>query len=134
MLYLYQSTAIPRPVPRSSLLSTLDRAAIGLSALCAAHCLISVILIAGLSVAGSIWTDPAIHRIGMFGAVLLAAVAFGPTLIRERLTHGIVIGMIGLLLMALGLLVPHDWPEISATITGASLLAAAHLMNTRARD
>jgi hypothetical protein len=122
------------PVSRSTILSALDRAAIGLSALCAAHCLISVVLIAGLSMAGSIWTDPAIHRIGMFGAVLLAAVAFGPTLIRERLTRGIVVGMVGLLLMALGLLVPHGWPEIAATITGASLLAGAHLMNTRARD
>jgi hypothetical protein len=116
------------------MLSALDRAAIGLSALCAAHCLISVLLIAGLSVAGSIWTDPAIHRIGMFGAVLLAAIAFGPMLVRERLTRGLVVGMVGLLLMALGLLVPHGWPEVAATITGASLLAAAHLMNTRARD
>lgn len=116
------------------MLSALDRAAIGLSALCAVHCLISVVLIAVLSVAGSIWTDPAIHRIGMIGAVLLAAVAFGPTLIRERLTRGLVVGMVGLLLMALGLLVPHGWPEVAATITGTSLLAAAHLMNTRARD
>jgi hypothetical protein len=121
-------------VSRSSILSALDRAAIGLSALCAVHCLISVVLIAGLSVAGTIWTDPVIHRIGMFGAVLLAAIAFGPTLIRERLTRGLAVGVTGLLLMALGLVVPHGWPEITATIVGASLLAVAHLMNTRARD
>jgi MerC mercury resistance protein len=121
-------------VPRSSIFSALDRAAIGLSALCAIHCLVSVILIAGLSVAGTIWTDPLIHRVGMFGAVLLAAVAFGPTLARERLSRGLALGLSGLFLMALGLLVPHGWPEIAATIGGASMLAAAHLMNTRARD
>jgi len=120
-------------VSRSALLSALDRAAIGLSALCAVHCLISVVLIAGLSVAGSIWTDPAIHRLGMFGAVLLAAVAFGPTLLRERLTRGLAVGVVGLALMALGLFAPHGWPEIAATVTGAGLLAVAHLMNTRAR-
>ncbi|UVO54599.1 MerC domain-containing protein [Sphingomonas sp. SUN039] len=119
---------------RSAILSALDRAAIGLSALCAVHCLVSVVLIAGLSVAGTIWTDPAIHRIGMFGAVLLAGIAFGPTLARERLSRGLAVGLCGLFLMALGLLVPHGWPEIAATITGASLLAVAHLMNTRARD
>ena len=121
-------------MPRSTILSALDRAAIGLSALCAVHCLVSVVLIAGLSVAGTIWTDPAIHRIGMLGAVLLAAVAFGPTLLREKLSRGLVIGLTGLFLMALGLVVPHGWPEIAATITGAFLLAVAHLMNTRARD
>jgi MerC mercury resistance protein len=121
-------------VSRSSILSALDRAAIGLSALCAIHCLISVVLISALSVAGTIWTDPLVHRIGMFGAVLLAAIAFGPTLMRERMSRGLGVGLGGLFLMALGLLVPHGWPEIAATITGASLLATAHLMNTRARD
>jgi hypothetical protein len=119
---------------RSTILSALDRAAIGLSALCAVHCLVSVVLIAGLSMAGTIWTDPLVHRIGMFGAVLLAAIAFGPTLLREKLSRGLIIGLTGLFLMALGLVVPHGWPEIAATIVGASLLAVAHLMNTRARD
>lgn len=121
-------------MPRSSILSALDRAAIGLSALCAVHCLVSVVLIAGLSVAGTIWTDPLVHRLGMFGAVLLAAIAFGPSLLRERLTRGLAVGLVGLALMALGLVVPHGWPEIAATIAGATLLAVAHLMNTRARD
>ena len=43
------------------------------------------------------------------------------------------VGLAGLMLMACGLVVPHGWAEVAATVAGVSVLAVAHLMNARAR-
>jgi MerC mercury resistance protein len=120
-------------MPRRFHTATLDRMAVGLSGLCVLHCVLSVALIAMLSGAGTVLTDPIIHKLGLGGAVILAGVA----LRQGYLSHGakmpLGIGLVGLALMALGLVVPHGWPEVAATVAGVTVLAAAHLMNARAR-
>ncbi len=120
---------MPRKLPTTSL----DSAAIGLSGLCVLHCVLSVVLVAMLSGTATFLTDPIIHKAGLVGAVLLAAVA----LRQGYLSHGarmpLGVGLCGLTLMALALFVPHGWPEVVMTVAGVTVLAVAHLMNARAR-
>lgn len=110
----------------------LDRLAIGLSAMCILHCLLSVALVALLSGA-TFLTDPVVHRAGLVGAVLLAAVALRQGYLVHRARGPAIIGLVGLSLMTGALFMPHGWVEAAATITGVSILALAHLMNVRSR-
>jgi hypothetical protein len=110
----------------------LDRAAIGLSGLCIVHCVLSVVLVATMTGASSLLADPIIHKVGLVGAIVLGAVALGQGYRRHRATRPLVVGGGGLVLMALGLVVPHGLPEVIVTIVGVTVLALAHLMNVRA--
>lgn len=112
---------------------TLDRMAVGLSGLCVLHCVLSVVLVASLSLSGSFLADPRIHEFGLIGAVLLAAIALWQGYARHRAVGPARVGLAGLALMTIGLLVPHGWLEVVVTIAGVSVLAYAHLMNSRAR-
>jgi hypothetical protein len=122
-----------RAMPRSFHIPTLDRMAVGLSGLCVIHCVLSVIFVAVLSGAGTLLTNPLIHRVGLFGAVVLASFALGQGYMTHRATRPALLGLTGLGLMIAGLLAPHGWVEVAATVAGVSILAAAHLMNARAR-
>ena len=107
--------------------------AVGLSGLCVLHCVLSVVLVAALSGFGTFLTDPMIHRLGLAGAVVLGSVALGQGYLMHRAKRPAQVGLVGLMLMALGLVVPHGWAEVAATVAGVSVLAIAHLMNARAR-
>lgn len=111
---------------------SLDRLAIGLSAMCIVHCVLSVALVALLSSA-TFLTDPIVHRTGLVGAVLLAAVALRQGYIAHRARGPAIVGLVGLSLMTGALFMPHGWTEAAATIVGVSILAFAHLMNVRSR-
>lgn len=111
--------------------ATLDRVAVGLSGLCVLHCVASVVLVSALSVLGDALGDPLIHRVGLAAAMLLAAVALGQGYRAHRAAAPALVGMAGVALMALGLVVSHGLAEVAATVAGVSLLAAAHLLNTR---
>lgn len=112
--------------------SNLDRMAIGLSAMCIVHCVLSVVLVALLSSA-TFLTDPIVHRVGLVGAVLLAAVALRQGYISHRARRPAIVGLVGLALMTFALFLPHGWAEAAATVSGVSILALAHLMNVRTR-
>lgn len=105
--------------------------AVALSGLCVLHCVLSVVVIAAMTGAGSFFTDPIIHRIGLLGAILLAVAALGQGYATHRSAFPVVIGGVGLVFMTVGLFVPHGWPEIGATVTGVTVLAIAHLLNQR---
>lgn len=120
-------------MPRSFHTPSLDRMAVGLSGLCIVHCVLSVVFVAILSGAGTLLTDPIIHRIGLLGAVMLAALALGQGYMKHRAVRPALIGLSGIGLMIVGLFAPHGWSEVVATVAGVSILAAAHLMNARAR-
>jgi hypothetical protein len=122
-----------RAMPRSFHIPALDRMAVGLSGLCVVHCVLSVIFVAVLSGAGTLLTNPLIHRVGLFGAVVLATFALGQGYMAHRATRPALIGLAGIALMTLGLFAPHGWGEVAATVAGVSILAAAHLMNASAR-
>ncbi|HTG37481.1 MerC domain-containing protein [Sphingomonas sp.] len=121
------SAASPR-TPRNRL----DRLAIALSALCLAHCLASAIVLALFASFAGPLLDDRIHEIGLGVAVILGAVALGRGLRRHGRRLPLVVGSVGLVLMALDILLPHGPGEVAATIVGVSLLALGHWLNQRA--
>lgn len=110
----------------------LDRAGIALSALCAVHCLMSVLLVSVIGFgAAEALLDPAIHRIGLLIATLVAAVAIGWGAMKHRMAAPFVVAMTGLSFMGGALAVPHGWEEAVLTIIGVSLVSLGHILNLR---
>jgi hypothetical protein len=109
----------------------LDRMGLALSCLCAVHCLATVVVIAALGLGGGFLLDPAIHRVGIALAMLIAGVAIGLGAVRHRRRAPFVFAMTGLSFMGGGLAVPHGVEEAVLTIIGVSLLAVGHWLNVR---
>lgn len=109
----------------------LDRLAIGLSALCAVHCVASVFLLTLLASAGGMLLHPSVHEIGLGLAIMLGLFA----LVRGAIDHGFTlpaaIGGLGLGVMAGALSVPHGSAETVYTILGVAILALGHDLNRR---
>lgn len=110
-----------------------DRLAIGLSGLCAVHCLASAVLVALAASAGGLLLNPLFHEIGLSIAIALGAVALG----RGIWQHGFMlpssIGGLGLGIMAGAVSLPHgDGNETLFTLVGVGLLALGHDLNRRA--
>lgn len=109
----------------------LDRAGLLLSGLCALHCVLGVIIVAGLGLGGGIFLDPAIHRVGLVLATVIAAVAIGVGAVRHRRALPFVVAMTGLSFMGGALAVGHGVEEAVLTVIGVTLVAAGHLLNLR---
>lgn len=110
----------------------IDRAAIGASALCLAHCLaMPLVALALPSIASALGAGEGVHALLLAIAAPLALVA----LWRGWRLHGGVapaaLGGAGLALMTLALLA-HEL-EQPLTVAGVSVLAAAHVLNWRMR-
>lgn len=110
----------------------LDRMAIGLSALCAVHCVATVLLLGALSSLGHFFAAPIVHEIGLALAIVIGALALGAGALRHRLLFPLVMGCIGLAVMTSALFVPHGVSESVLTVIGVSLVALAHMLNMRA--
>jgi hypothetical protein len=113
--------------------SALDGAALGLSAICLAHCLALPLLAAALPLFGA-WAEAEWVHILL---VLMAAPLVVFALIRPG--HGLTpsaalttLGLAGLALLAFGAFGPSAYERVS-TVSGSVLLAAAHLLNWRRR-
>ena len=109
----------------------LDRAGLLLSGLCALHCVLGVIIVAGLGLGGGVFLDPAIHRVGLVLATVIAAVAIGVGAVRHRRALPFVVAMTGLSFMGGALAVGHGVEEAALTVIGVALVAAGHLLNLR---
>lgn len=109
----------------------LDRAGLILSGLCAVHCVAGIVLVAGLGLGGGIFLDPAIHRIGLLLATLVAGVAIGIGAVRHRRRAPFVVAMTGLSFMGGALAVDHGIEEAVLTIIGVALVSIGHLLNLR---
>src|SRR3712207_2961021 len=110
----------------------IDQLAVSLSGLCLVHCLLGTVLLAILSAASSFAFSHEIHSVGLLLAAPLAAVG----LWRGVKVHGYwqvaMLGALGLLLMICGVFATHGHAaEVSLTVLGVTLLAAAHLYNIR---
>ena len=119
---------------RAALLSIrdrLDRAGIVLSGLCALHCLLSIVVVAGLGIGGQALLAPEIHRVGLVLAVVVGAVTLGIGVARHGKRGPLVIGSVGVALMAGALAVGHGVDEAVLTIAGVGLVALAHIRNLR---
>jgi hypothetical protein len=111
----------------------LDRMGMLLSCLCAVHCVVGIVIVAGLGLGGSILLDPIFHRAGLLLAMIIAGVAIGVGAIRHRRAAPFVVAMTGLTFMGGGLAVEHGVEEAVLTIIGVSLVALGHMLNLRSR-
>ena len=116
------------PPPHARLL---DGSAMGLSALCLAHCLALPLLASLLPAAGAWAHAPWVHVVLIAFAAPLALTALG------RRVHGrwpppglVVLGVMGVSLLAWGAFGPER-SEVAFTVAGAFTLVVAHLWNWR---
>lgn len=109
-----------------------DRLAIGLSALCFVHCAASVLLVAMLATAGGALLHPVIHEVGLGLAILLAVVGLGRGFLQHRRPVPVMLGTMGISLMAAALSVQHGPIEAFFTMAGVAAVAGAHFLNRRA--
>ncbi|WP_271439719.1 MerC domain-containing protein [Pontixanthobacter luteolus] len=116
----------------SSIRARLDRAGVVLSGLCAAHCLLSILIVSALGIGGEFFFAPVIHRIGLAIALVIAAVAIGWGALQHRRAAPFVIAMMGLTFMGGALAVPHGVHEVVLTIIGVTLVSIGHILNLRA--
>jgi hypothetical protein len=107
----------------------LDRIALGLSGLCLAHCMATMVLLAILASAGGLLGSPIIHEVGLSLAMVLGALALG----RGVMGHGrmlpAAVGSLGLGVMAGALQLPHSVAETMVTMLGVGLLVLGHWLN-----
>ena len=112
--------------------SRLDRLAMGLSGLCAVHCVATVVLLGLVASAGGLLGQPIIHEVGLSLAMIIGAVALGRG-VRE---HGFLlpsaVGMVGLATMAYAMTLHESGFEPALTILGVMILALGHKLNIEA--
>jgi len=112
----------------------LDRIAMGLSGLCAVHCVATAVLLGLVASAGGLLGKPIIHEVGLSLAMVLGAIALGRG-IRE---HGFVlpsfVGVIGLSIMAYAMTLHETGYEPAFTILGVAVLALGHRLNMMAKQ
>ena len=94
-----------------------------LSCLCAVHCVLGVVIVAGLGIGG-----------GLLLATVIAGVAIGIGAIQHRRPLPFVVAMTGLSFMGGGLAVQHGIEEAVLTVIGVSLVAAGHVLNLRGQQ
>lgn len=109
----------------------LDRVGVLLSCLCLIHCVLGLVLVAGLGVGATFLLDPAIHRAGLVLATIVAGVAIGMGAMRHRRAAPFVVAMTGLSFMGGALAVGHGYEEAVFTIIGVILVATGHVLNLR---
>ena len=101
----------------------------GLSGLCAVHCVASVVLLGLLASAGGLLGKPIIHEVGLTLAMIIGAVALGRG-VRE---HGFIlpsaVGVVGLGTMAYAMTLKETGYEPALTIVGVMILALGHRLN-----
>ena len=115
----------------SSIRRRFDRAGIALAGLCALHCVATILLVSALGLGGHFLLDPAIHRIGLLLALVIAAVAIGWGALKHRRAAPFVTAMMGLSFMGGALAMPHGTGEAVLTLIGVVLVTVGHLLNLR---
>ncbi len=115
-------------------MTQLDRTGLILSGACLVHCAVLPLSVLVLPSLGGVLFD---HSSLLHWVLLgLAIPVSGYALVRGYREHrersGLLVGMLGLILMGLGVshLLAEDL-EIPLTLSGAAIVAAAHLMNIR---
>ncbi|MBA4048574.1 MAG: hypothetical protein C0476_08545 [Sphingomonas sp.] len=123
-------------MPALGFAADIDRLAIGISGLCAVHCLASTVLIALAASAGGLVLHPAIHEFGLVIAIMLGVIALGGGIMRHGAMVPAAVGALGLGMMAGATQLPHGAhydgsAETFWTLIGVGLLAAGHALNQR---
>lgn len=110
-----------------------ERAALGGSLLCLVHCLALPIIFAALPALGSLLPSGFIFHLAMLAfAVPASGLALSASFRRNRLKGPLLLGLFGVAFLAAGVLAAGGSPsETPLTVTGAFMLAVAHVANLR---
>jgi hypothetical protein len=114
-----------------SIRNRLDRVGVLLSGLCALHCLLGIVLVSALGLGGGALLSPAIHQIGLVLAIVVGIATIGIGALRHGAMGPLLMGSVGILLMASAIAAGHGLPEAVLTIAGVALVATAHMRNLR---
>lgn len=112
-----------------SIRNRMDGFGVLLSGLCAVHCVLGVVLVGILGLGGQALLSPEIHRYGLALAVVVGIVSLGFGVMRHGRLAPMILGGLGLSLMAAALFVGHGLPEAVLTIIGVALVALGHISN-----
>jgi hypothetical protein len=115
----------------SAIRNRLDRAGVLLSGLCAVHCLLGVVLVSALGLGGGALLSPEIHHVGLALALVIGIVSLGFGVLRHGRVAPLIVGGVGLGLMATAIAVGHGLPEAVLTVIGVTFVAIAHIGNLR---
>ena len=113
--------------------SRLDRIAMALSGLCAVHCVATAVLLGVLASAGGMLGKPIIHEVGLTLAMILGAIALGRGMREHGLVVPLLVGAVGLVIMAYAMSLHESGFEPFVTIVGVSVLALGHRLNIKAK-
>ena len=113
-----------------------DKFAIGLSMLCAIHCLILPLLLVSLPILGALQLQNEAFHFWMLAAVIpTSIVALSMGCKKHQRYHLMLWGVSGLTLMIMAVLLSHqligEFGEKTLTLIGAVLVVFAHLGNFR---
>ena len=113
--------------------SRLDRVAMGLSGLCAVHCVATAVLLGLVASAGGMLGKPIIHEVGLTLAMILGAIALGRGIREHGFILPSVVGIAGLGLMGYAMTLHETGFEPVFTILGVGVLALGHRLNMMAK-
>jgi len=124
----------PQPVNTQSLTHRLDKLAVGLSAACLIHCLITPILVVALPIAGGFFAAEYFHGILLLVILPTSSIALFLGCRRHGRLAVLSLGIVGLTVMVVAVLtheaIGDDWERL-VTGSGGLLLAAGHILNYR---
>jgi hypothetical protein len=111
----------------------LDRIAMGLSGLCAVHCVATAVLLGVVASAGGLLGQPIIHEVGLSLAMILGAIALGRGIREHGFVLPLLVGALGLGIMAYAMSLHESGYEPAVTILGVAVLALGHRLNMMAK-
>jgi len=112
----------------------LDRIAMGLSGLCAVHCVATAVILGLLASAGGFLGKPIIHEVGLTLAMIIGAFALGRGIREHDFLLPSAVGALGLGVMAGALSLHESGHEPLYTIAGVMILALGHRLNVMATE
>ena len=120
----------------NAVIGWLDKSSVGLSTVCAVHCLLMPVAVVMLpSLAALPFADERFHVLLVFFVLPLSTVALTMGCRKHRSWRVMAVGVVGLVLLLGAALAGHDLlgelTEKSATVIGAGLVALSHVMNFR---
>ena len=101
----------------------------GLSGLCAVHCVATAVLLALLASAGGMLGAPIIHEVGLSLAMILGAIALGRGIREHGFILPCIVGFAGLGIMGYAMTLHESGLEPVFTILGVAVLALGHRLN-----
>jgi hypothetical protein len=106
----------------------------GLSGLCAVHCVATAVLLGLVASAGGMLGKPIIHEVGLGLAMILGAIALGRGIREHGFLLPCMVGFAGLAIMGYAMTLHETGLEPAITIVGVAVLALGHRLNMLAKQ